>query len=155
MGKGAGTTNVVWGIVAHDALAAGLVFLISLVSFTIVRNRKLGKLGALVLLAIIIGLRHPSQPEYGFAAIALGSLLAWIYQQIPDDLDLSASAGAEETKNIFRFFQGDKIIITLDSKLDAKKVGQKAANLSLLKRLGYSVPDGWVLKAGEDYKSLV
>ncbi len=155
MGRGAGTTNAVWGIVAHDAIAAGLVFLISLVSFTIIRNRQLGKLGALVLLAIIIGLRHPSQPEYGFAAIALSSLLAWIYQQIPDDLDLSASAGAAETKGIFRFFQGDKIIISLDSKLDAKKVGQKAANLSLVKKLGYPVPDGWVLKAGEDYKSLV
>ena len=155
MGKGAGTTNAVWGIVTHDVIAAGLVFLISLVSFTIIRNRRLGKLGSLVLLALVIGLRHPSQPEYGLAAIALASLLAWIYQQIPDDLDLSASAGAEETKDIFRFFQGDRVIITLDSKLDAKKVGQKAANLSLLKRLGYSVPDGWVLKAGEDYKSLV
>ena len=155
MGRGAGTTNAVWGIVAHDAIAAGLTFLISLVSFTIIRNRKTGKLGALVFLAIIIGLRHPSQPEYCFAASALGSLLAWIYRQIPDDLDLSASAATAETQGMFRFFQGDRTIITLNSKLDAKKVGQKAANLSLLKRLGYSVPDGWVLKAGEDYKSLV
>lgn len=155
MGKGAGTTNAVWGIVTHDALVAGLVFLISLVSFTIIRDRKLGKLGALVFLAIIIGLRHPSEIEYGIAAIALGSLLAWIYQQIPDDLDQTASAATPDTQGMFRFFQGDRNIISLDSKLDSKKVGNKAANLSLLKRLGYPVPDGWVLKAGEDPKSLL
>ncbi len=155
LGKGAGTTNAVWGIVAHDAIVAGLVFLISGVSFTIIRNRQLGKLGSLVCLTIIIGLRHPSQPEYGIAAIALSSLLAWIYRQIPDDLDLSASQGAADTKGMLRFFQGDRTIISLDNRLDAKKVGQKAANLSLLKKLDYPVPDGWVLKAGEDYQSLL
>jgi phosphohistidine swiveling domain-containing protein/glycerol-3-phosphate acyltransferase PlsY len=155
LGKGAGTTNAVWGIVTHDAIAAGLVLLISGVGFTIIRNRQLGKLGALVLLAIIIGLRHPSQPEYALAAIALSSLLAWIYRQIPDDLELSASTSSPETQEMFRFFQGDRTIISLDNKLDARQVGRKAATLSLLKRMGYSVPDGWVLKAGEEHKSLL
>ncbi|NES83502.1 MAG: glycerol-3-phosphate acyltransferase, partial [Moorea sp. SIO2B7] len=37
--KGAGTTNVVWGIVVHDPITAGLVFLIGGISFTINRDR--------------------------------------------------------------------------------------------------------------------
>ncbi len=155
MGKGAGTTNAVWGIVAHDAIAAGLVWLISLVSFTIVRDRQLGKYGALILLVMIIGLRHPHQPEYAFATFGLASLLAWIYQNIPDDLDLASTTDKSTGSRMFRFFQGDKNILTLDKKLTAEEVGAKAANLSLLKRQGYSVATGWVLRPGDDFKVLV
>ncbi|MDJ0745004.1 MAG: glycerol-3-phosphate acyltransferase [Xenococcaceae cyanobacterium MO_167.B27] len=155
MGKGAGTTNVVWGIVAHDPVAAGLIFLIGGISFTINRDRKAGKLGILVLLVIIIGLRHPTEPEYFIIATALGSLLAWIYQQIPDDLDLPENSVSQESRGMFRFFRGDKNLLPLDKKLDGNKVGNKAANLSLVKRLGYSVPDGWVLVAGDDLKPVV
>jgi pyruvate,water dikinase len=155
MSKGAGTTNVVWGIVVHDLVTAGLVFLISMIGFTVVRDRQTGKLSALVLLVIIIGLRHIQQPEYAIATIGLAGLIAWIYSQIADDLDLSATAVNPDTKQMFRFFQGANTIITLDDNLDAKKVGQKAANLSLLKRLGYPVPDGWVLPAGEDATALL
>ena len=154
MGKGAGTTNVVWGIVVHDAIAAALVFFIGGISFTINRNRLVGKLGVLILFAIIVGLRHPNQPEYFIAATALASLLAWIYQQIPDDLDLPATGGEVDSKTVFSFFRGDKAIPSLDDKLDTAKVGQKAANLSLLKRLGYAVPEGWIVPAGDDPKPL-
>ena len=155
MGKSAGTTNAVWGIVAHDAIAAGLVWLISLVSFTIIRDRFLGKYGALILLVVIIGLRHPDNLEYATAALALASLLAWIYQNIPDDLDLAASSKPSNNSRMFRFFQGDRQIITLDRQLDPLKVGSKAANLSLIKRQGYPVAKGWVLRPGDNFKSLV
>jgi glycerol-3-phosphate acyltransferase PlsY len=155
LGKSAGTTNAVWGIVAHDAIAAGLVFLISLVGFTIIRDRLVGKYSSLIILAIVVALRHPEQLEYAVAAISLASVLGWIYQQIPDDLNLSATEGKADTNTMFRFFQGDKTIITLDSKLNANRVGQKAANLSFLKRLGYPVADGWVLSPGDDLKSLM
>jgi glycerol-3-phosphate acyltransferase PlsY len=50
MGKGAGTTNVVWGFVVHDWIGAGLIFLISGVTFTVLRERKLGKLAVLVIM---------------------------------------------------------------------------------------------------------
>ena len=153
MGKSAGTTNAVWGIAAHDAIAAGLVWLISLVSFTIIRDRTMGKYGALVLLVIVIGLRHPHQLEYAIAAGALASLLGWIYQNIPDDLDLKDNTGSNN--KMFRFFQGDRNIITLDRELDGNEVGQKAANLSLLKRRGYPVAEGWILRPGDDFKTLV
>ena len=151
MGKSAGTTNAVWGIAAHDAIAAALVWLISLVSFTIVRDRTIGKYSTLVLLVIVVGLRHPHELEYAVASFALASLLAWIYQNIPDDLDLKDNTGS--TNKMFRFFQGDKNIITLNKELDGK-VGQKAAKLSLLKRRGYPVAEGWILRPGDDLKTL-
>jgi phosphoenolpyruvate synthase/pyruvate phosphate dikinase/glycerol-3-phosphate acyltransferase PlsY len=153
--KGAGTTNAVWGILAHDPISAGLVWLISLVGFTIIRDRLMGKYGALVLLVVMIGLRHPYQPEYAFATFALACLLGWIYQNIPDDLDLAATNDKSSQSKMFRFFQGDKNIISLNSRLDAREVGAKAANLSLLKRQGYDVAEGWILRPGDDLKALV
>ncbi len=155
MGKGAGTTNVTWGIFVHDPITASLVFLIGIISFTINRDRQFGKLGVLVLLALIIGLRHINHPEYFFAAIALGCLLAWIYEQIPDDLDLPASEVNPQSQKMFRFFRPDKTIISLDQKLNVQKVGVKSANLSVVKRLGYAVPDGWVLLPGDDFRPLL
>ncbi|BAZ43971.1 pyruvate phosphate dikinase PEP/pyruvate-binding protein [Chondrocystis sp. NIES-4102] len=155
IGKSAGTTNAVWGIMTHDAIAGGLVWLTSLIGFTIIRDRALGKYGALVLLVVIVGLRHPNNPEYAFSIVGLASLLAWIYQNIADDLDLVANTGEASSQKMFRFFQGDRSIVTLNSKLKANQVGAKIANLSLLKRLGYPVVDGWVLRPGEDCQNLV
>ena len=153
--RGAGTTNAVWGIATHDPLAAGLVCLITLVSFTIIRDRQFGKYTAVALLIIIIGVRHPYHLEYGLATLALGCLIAWIYQSIPDDLDLVSTTATPSQSRMFRFFQGDKNIITLDNRLDAAQVGSKAANLSLLKRQGYDVAPGWVLQPGDDIKQLI
>ena len=155
MGKSAGTTNAVWGIATYDPIAAGLVCLITLVSFTIIRDRTVGKYGALVLLTVIVALRNPTRPEYGVAAFALACLLALIYRNIPDDLDLKSDTEEGDTNKMFRFFQGDKTIITLDNKLNAKEVGQKAANLAMLKQKGYPVVPGWVLRPGDDLKVLV
>lgn len=56
---------------------------------------------------------------------------------------------------MFRFFRGDRNILSLDKRLDPLKVGQKAATLSSLKRLGYPVPDGWILPAGDDAQPLI
>lgn len=155
IGKSAGTTNAVWGIVAHDAIAAGLVWLTSLIGFIIIRDRLLGKYGALVLLVVIIGLRHPDRLEYAAATFALACLLAWIYQNIPDDLDLAASSDRSTNSRMFRFFQGDKSILTLDRQLDPLRVGAKAANLAFLKRRGYPIARGWVLLPGDDFQVLV
>ncbi|BAU64231.1 pyruvate phosphate dikinase PEP/pyruvate-binding protein [Stanieria sp. NIES-3757] len=155
LSKGAGTTNVVWGIVVHDAIAAGLIFFISGVSFTINRNRSTAKYSVLVLLTLIIALRHPEQPEYGIITLALSTLLAWIYQQIPDDLDLSVTKATSNSQTMFRFFRGNKNLKSLDVQLDATQVGQKAANLAFLKKLGYPVPDGWVLFPGDDPNQIV
>ena len=155
MGKGAGTTNVVWGIVVNDPIAAALIFLLGGISFTILRQRKSGRISILILLPLILALRHSHDPERIWAAIALSGLIFWIYQQIPDDLDLRTSEGRVESQKMFRFFRGDHNIIPLNKKLDHTKVGEKAANLSQLKSWGYNVPQGWVLPPGDDSQPLV
>ena len=153
--NGAGTTNVVWGAIAHDPKVAGLVFLIGAISLTIVRERKLGRLVVLILFPLITILLKPQQQGVGLLAITLSLLLAWIYQRIPDDLDLPTSQVTPENKAVFRFFRGDRATKSLDAKLDAATVGQKAATLSQLKRWGYAIPQGWVLLPGDDPESLI
>lgn len=148
-GKGAGATNVVWGIVVHDPIAAGLIAFIGGVSFTIIRDRVWGRTSLLVLLPLILSLRHPSQGDRIVASIILSLLLGWIYSQMRDDLNLPTPTRPGSDK-MFRFFQGHSSLLSLDDRLLPREVGQKAATLSQLKRWGYSVPQGWVLRAGDD-----
>lgn len=155
MGKGAGTTNVVWGYVVHDWKVALLVFLIGGIGFTIVRDRHSGRLWILILCPLILAMLYPREGERIVVAIALSILLAWIYQKIPDDLDLPTSESQTNSQKVFRFFRGDKAMISLQQPLDAAKVGQKAATLSQLKRWGYPVPSGWVLPPGDDPQPLI
>lgn len=150
VGGGAGTTNVTWGYVVHDPVTAFLVFLIGLISFTILRERQLGKIGVLVLFPLITALRHSRDSGLIFAAIALAGLLYAIYQKIPDDLDLSAETAQTGSRGMFQFFRGDRAVRSLNDDLDASKFGQKAATLAELKQLGYPVPMGWILIPGDD-----
>ncbi len=155
MGKGAGTTNVVWGFVVHDPIAAFLIFLIGGISFTIFRDRTSGRLGVLILMPMMLALVYPQDLSRVVFAAVLGLLLGWIYQKIPDDLELPTKQGKAESQRVFRFFRGDRAIVSLNSKLDAQKVGQKAATLSQLKDWGYPVPPGWVLPPGDDATPLI
>ncbi len=153
-GKGAGTTNVVWGYVVHDPIVAALTFVISGIGFTILRERRQGRLGVLVLFPLLTALRHPHEQGVIVASIALAVLIGWIYAKIPDDLDLAPDAGRTESRSMFRFFRGDRAVRSLGQVFDPQKVGQKAATLSHLKRSGYPVPDGWVLLPGDDPEPL-
>ncbi|WP_199246617.1 glycerol-3-phosphate acyltransferase [[Phormidium] sp. ETS-05] len=155
MGQGAGTTNVVWGFFVHDWSAGLMILLIGGVSFTIWRERRQGRTAVLVLMPLILGLLHPHHPERLIVATALSLLLYWIYQKMPDDLELSAAGSKAETQKLFRFFQGRGVTLILDQPLEALKVGAKAATLSELKRSGYPVPPGWVLRAGDDPQPLL
>jgi pyruvate,water dikinase len=155
IGRGAGTTNVVWGYVVHDLFGALLIFLVSGISFTILRERHLGRLAVLVLLPVITALLHPDDGALIGAMVTLSILLGWIYQKIPDDLDLSTESAQEGSRQMFQFFRGDRAILSLDQPLAANKVGQKAATLSQLKHWGYPVPMGWVLPPGDDPAPLI
>ncbi|MCT7985345.1 glycerol-3-phosphate acyltransferase [Laspinema sp. A4] len=154
-GRGAGTTNVVWGFIVHDPIASGLIFLIGGISFTLVRERQQGRTLVLVLLPLITAARDSQQVERIAAAIALGVILYWIYQKMPDDLDLPATNSHEQSEKMFRFFRGDRALVSLDKPLDAAKVGAKAATLATLKQSGYPVPLGWVLPPGDDPAPLI
>jgi pyruvate,water dikinase len=149
-GRGAGTTNVVWGYIVHDWVGAGLIFLISGISFTVLRERKFGRLWVLVLMPLITALLHPQERARWGAVLVLSLLLAWIYEKIPDDLDLPTDAAQGGSREMFRFFRGDRALLTLDQPLQAEQVGPKAATLAELKQRGYPVPMGWGLAPGDD-----
>lgn len=153
--KGAGTTNVVWGYIVHDPITSLLTAIIGGIGFTLLRERQAGKYGVLVLLPLITALRYPHAGELISANIALSILLGWIYQKIPDDLNLPANHVQSSSKSMFRFFQGDRALLSLDQSLQAEKVGAKAATLAQLKRWGYPVPPGWVLPPGDDAAPLL
>jgi phosphoenolpyruvate synthase/pyruvate phosphate dikinase/glycerol-3-phosphate acyltransferase PlsY len=163
VGGGAGTTNVVWGYVAHDLVVAGLVCLISGVGFAVLRDRKQIQFGVLGLLIIVTVLLHPGQPDLIIATVVLALLLGWIYTKIPDDLSLNSQSVQASSRSAFKFFQGESLkdpfqhqaIRSLDNFLEVHKYGQKAATLAHLKKLGYPVPMGWVLAAGDDPQSFI
>jgi pyruvate,water dikinase len=152
--KGAGTTNVAWGVAAYDWPTAVLTFFLSGLGFTIFRERRQGRLLSLVLLPLITALRH-QDGALVLAITCLSILIAWIYQKLPDDLDLPDDEGRLESRTMFRFFRGDRALVALDAPLDAAKFGNKAATLGQLSAWGYPVPRGYVLPAGDDPTSLL
>ncbi|MEO1375814.1 MAG: glycerol-3-phosphate acyltransferase [Cyanobacteria bacterium J06635_10] len=145
MGKGAGTTNVAWGFAVHDPMAAAFIFLVSSISFLLLRSKELAKYGVLILFPLIVAILHFDDIPQILAAVVLAGLLGWIYQQIPDDLNLKASEAKAESQAMFQLLRGDQKILSLDDELDAAIVGNKAARVSEMKRAGYPVPKGWVL----------
>jgi glycerol-3-phosphate acyltransferase PlsY len=112
--KGAGTTNVVWGFIIHDWVTALLTMLVSGLGFTIFRQRRQGRLLVLVLLPIFTALRHTQDGPLILAVACLSALIAWIYSKIPDDLNLSVDEGRLESRSMFRFFRGDRSLVSLD-----------------------------------------
>ena len=155
VGRGAGTTNVVWGFAVHDPLVAAFVFLLASISFTIVRDRQMAKYGVLLLFPIIEAVLHIEDVPRIVAAVALAALLAWIYQQIPDDLELPVEEAQPESQAALQFLRGDRQILSLDNELNDSMVGHKAARLSEIRRWGYPVPKGWVLPPYEDPEPLI
>ena len=150
VGGGAGTTNVTWGAMAHDPVSAAITWFLSFVGWAIVRDRQQSKYLVLIIYPLtIIALPQGTTAHFGMA-IALCGLLGFIYQQIPDDLELSEAGAKKESQGMFRFFRGDRAVKSLDDDLDANQVGGKAATLSQLRRWGYPVPAGWVLHPGDD-----
>ncbi len=155
MGRGAGTTNVVWGFIVHDPLAAGFILLVTGVSFIILRDRQSAKYVVVITVPIIVAILHMEDPFRILAAIALAALLSWIYKQIPDDLDLPVQNAKPDSQAVLQFLRGDQSILSLDDELDPAIVGNKAAKLSQMKRWGYPVPKGWVLMPYEDPQQLI
>ena len=151
--QGAGTTNIAWGFFAYDPVVAAFTLGISLVSFTILRQRQQGKYLVLVLMPLLTALTHPTEGMRILAVATLSATFAWIYHKIPDDLDLPSTDS--QSARMFQFFQGDRALPNLAQKLTAPKVGPKAATLSQLNAWGYPVPPGYILPAGDDPKALI
>ena len=153
--KGAGTTNVAWGLLAHDPLVAAFVRLIAAIGFLITRSKETIKLGVLVIFPLFVGIIHSQDIPRIMAAFALSGLIYWIYNQIPDDLNLPVEEANPESQQVMQYLSNEDKIITLDDDLDGEVVGAKAATLSQVKRWGYSVPKGWVLGPDDDPNYLI
>ncbi|MBT9315038.1 glycerol-3-phosphate acyltransferase [Leptothoe spongobia TAU-MAC 1115] len=152
--RGAGVTNVSWGFLAYDPLVAVLGWLLSLVAFTVLREQKQGRMFALVLLPVLTGIVHNDGMRLMAVACLMG-LIGWIYQKLPDDLELPSQGTRTESRRLFRFFRGESALQALDQVLDPAIVGNKAATLSQLKAWGYPVPMGYILQAGDDPAALL
>ncbi|WP_414753566.1 glycerol-3-phosphate acyltransferase [Anabaena sp. CCY 9910] len=155
MGRGAGTTNVVWGLLVHDPLLTIFVSLLAIISFTLLQSRNVVKYGVLFVFPLFVVLLHAEDFPKIISAVALAGLLWWIYKKIPDDLDLSSQEVDAESQGVFEYLQGNDVILSLDDELDPAIVGHKAATLSQIKRWGYQVPKGWVLTPGDDPEKLL
>ncbi|MEO0408724.1 MAG: glycerol-3-phosphate acyltransferase, partial [Cyanobacteria bacterium P01_A01_bin.135] len=155
MARGAGVTNVVWGYLVHDYRVAFLVALIGGISFTLFREQQRGRLAVLCLLPLMTLLLHPTDGLRGLLVMLLATLLGWIYSRMPNDLALTPTDAAEDSRQMFTFFRGDRALISLDKPLDAAKVGGKAATLAQLRQWNYAVLPGWVLPPGDDPEPLV
>jgi pyruvate, water dikinase len=154
IGRGAGTTNVVWGFVVHDPLVAIFVSFFAGISFTILQSRQVVKFGVLLLFPLFVTLLHISDIPRMLAAVALAGLMGWIYTKIPDDMKLPAQEAQTESQAMLEFLRGNRAMVSLDEELDAAIVGEKAATLSQIKRWGYPVPKGWVLAPIDDPEGL-
>ncbi|MEH2457916.1 glycerol-3-phosphate acyltransferase [Nostoc sp.] len=150
IGRGAGTTNVVWGFVVHDPLVAIFVSFFAGISFTILHSKQVVKFGVLLLFPLFVALLHISDIPRMLAAVALAGLMGWIYTKIPDDMNLPTQEAQTESQAMLEFLRGDRAMVSLDEELDAAIVGEKAATLSQVKRWGYPVPKGWVLAPIDD-----
>jgi pyruvate,water dikinase len=155
LSRGAGTTNVVWGYVAHDWVVALVILVLSGGAFAIARRRQQARLGVLVLIPVVEALRRPDSPATIAAATVLSLLIAWIYHQMPDDLSLAPGRPEAGSRKIFQYLRGRDVIASLNDQPNVPLMGQKAATLAQLKQWGYAVPDGWVLPIAAQGRSLI
>jgi pyruvate,water dikinase len=155
VGKGAGTTNVVWGILVHDPLGAAFISLVVATSFMIFRSRQIVKFGVLILFPLLVAILHAGDLPRMIAAFGLAGFMGWIYRQMPDDLNLPVDQAEGDSQPAMAYLRGKQPILTLDDDLDAATVGGKAATLSQIKRWGYPVPKGWVLPPAQNPAQLI
>ncbi|MHC5599001.1 MAG: glycerol-3-phosphate acyltransferase [Nostoc sp.] len=154
IGRGAGTTNVVWGFIVHDPLVSIFVSFFAGISLTILQSRKVVKFGVLLLFPVFVALLHINDIPRILNAVVLAGLMGWIYTKIPDDMNLPTQEAQTESQGMLEFLRGNRTMGSLDEELDAAIVGEKAATLSQIKRWGYPVPKGWVLAPVDDAQVL-
>lgn len=129
-GGSAGSTNVFWGLLIHAPGVTATTAAIGGLGFGLMRRPRFWQYAVLVLFCGGMALRYGEQPDRVAGAIALCTLLALVYGQLPNDVT-----------------RGDSMQ-SLEHSLDADQVGQKAATLSDLKRAGFPVVEGWIVPRG-------
>lgn len=155
--------GMIAGCLVYSWQITFLMLLMGGIGMTLLRERRLGRMGLLVLFPIIVGLSS-QQSSQVVAAVGLSSLLAWVDDQLPDVSPSPVTSDAPGSlmtismahdAHLFGFFRRDRNIRTLDHPLNADRVGPMAATLSQLKALGHPIPPSWVLPPGDDADPLI
>lgn len=153
--------GIVAGGVVYSWQIAFLLLLIGGISITLLRERRIGRLGLLILFPLLVGL-YTQQGSQVMAAMGLSFVIAWVDEQVPQSpASMGVSPGELMTldqandAHLFGFFQRNRNIRTLDHALKVDQVGPLAVTLSQLKADGYNIPPGWVLPPGDDAAPLV
>ncbi|KAI9133312.1 hypothetical protein [Acaryochloris sp. CCMEE 5410] len=153
--------GIVAGGMVYSWQIAFLLLLIGGISITLLRERRLGRLGLLILFPLLVGL-YTQQSSQVMAAMGLSFVIAWVDEQVPQSpASMGESSGELMTldqandAHLFGFFQRDRNIRTLDHSLKVDQVGPLAVVLSQLKADGYNIPPGWVLPPGDDAAPLI
>jgi hypothetical protein len=122
--------------------------LISGLGFTIFRERRQGRLLVLVLLPLLTALRHPNDGPLVLAVTCLSGLIAWIYQKLPDDLDLPDRGGTFGVSHHVSFFSGRSGAGGPGSAPRPHPVWPQGRYPRAAAAWGYPVPRGYVLPGG-------
>ncbi|ABW29572.1 PEP/pyruvate-binding domain-containing protein [Acaryochloris marina] len=153
--------GIVAGGMVYSWQIAFLLLLIGGISITLLRERRIGRLGLLVLFPLLVGL-YTQQSSQIMAAMGLSFVIAWVDEQVPQPPASMGSSPSElmtldpaNDAHLFGFFQRDRNIRTLDHSLKVDQVGPLAVALSQLKADGYNIPPGWVLPPGDDAAPLI
>ncbi|NEO53822.1 MAG: PEP-utilizing protein [Okeania sp. SIO3B5] len=138
--KGGGVTNASWGVLLYSpvvALGSGITgFLILVIGKKIFpqKNQNIrqwaARLGCLGSFLWVLLFRQEASFFELFAALGLAIILVVINLRQSDDMALQKQS-----------------IFSLDSELDGKICGEKAARLAQLKKAGFNVVKGFVLPA--------
>ncbi|WP_293069924.1 glycerol-3-phosphate acyltransferase [Okeania sp. SIO2B3] len=140
--QGGGVTNASWGVLIYSpvvALGSGITGLLILVIGKKIFSRQhqnirqwAARLGCLSSFFWVLLFRQNASFFELFAALGLAILLVVINLRQSDDMALQKQS-----------------IFSLDTELDAKICGEKAARLAQLKKAGFNVVKGFVLPATE------
>lgn len=132
-----GWLGVMAGYCLHEPWGGGFVALLGVISLSLLRSPVQAQFGLAVLIPLMELLRHPNRGTLAMVAAFMTGLLYWMGAK-------TAKATGQTTA--FQAFRGT----TLDDDLATAQVGEKAARLAQMKRAGIPVPQGWVLRAGQD-----
>ncbi len=141
--QGGGVTNASWGVLVYSPVVA---FGSAITGFLI-----------LVIGKQVFPQKNKNIRQWSARLGCLSSFL-WVllFRHSASLLELLAAAGLAIFLVVINFRQSDDMALqkkprlSLNSQLDSKICGEKAARLALLKKAGFNVPEGFVLPAIEN-----
>jgi pyruvate,water dikinase len=138
-----GLVSPIAGYVVYDPIAGLLLGLLTMASLTLWRQTQQVTWAVLILMPLITAFRAPQATSLILLMATLSGLVFWT--------EYPAGTSRPAASSTLRLFRAD----SLDDRLSVAQAGYLAASLARAKRLGLSVPQGWVVYPGDDPTSLL